>query len=64
MNLGSFIMKKLALVDTIDVDWLANDVAVLYIASPASIGTIVAQRNAANEGNTELSPVVPRPLTQ
>ena len=42
-------MAKLASVDAANVDRLAKDVVILYVASAAGIGAIVAERNAANK---------------
>ena len=58
MNLGSFLMDKVAIVDALDVECLFKAVFNLYVSSAAGIDEIVAEQNAANESYEALSPVV------
>ena len=62
MNLGSFVMDKVDLVDAPGVKRLVKAVANLYVSSAAGIDVIFSERNAANKSNEALSPVVPRQL--
>ena len=62
MNLGSFMMDKVALVEAPGVKRLVKAVANLYVSSAAGIDVIFSERNAANKSNEALSPVVPRQL--
>ena len=48
MNLGSFLMDKVAIVDALDVERLFKAVFNLYVSSSAGIDEIVAEQNAAN----------------
>ena len=62
MNMGSFVMDKVALVDAPKVEHLVKAVANLYVSYIAGVDDIVAERNLANKSDEALSPVIPRQL--
>lgn len=62
LNLGSFVTKKLTLLDACAVENLVKDVANLYVSAAAGIEKVVAERNEANEDGEALPPVVPHQL--
>ena len=62
MNLELFVVDKVALVDAPNTKRLAKAVANLYVSSSAGVDDIVAERNASNESNEALPPVVPLQL--
>ena len=64
MNLGSFVINKLASVEAGDFDQSVKNVASLYVNSAAGVGGIVAERNQANESDEALPPVIPHQLAQ
>ena len=62
INLGSFVVDKVALVDASGIECLVKAVANLYIPSAAGVDDIVAERNSVNKSNETLPPVVPHQL--
>ena len=63
MNLGSFVMEMVALVDAPDVKRLIKAVANLYVSSAAGIDVIVAERKMVNESDEALPSAVPCQLS-
>ena len=62
MNLGSFVMEKVALIDAPGVERIVKAVANLYVSYAAGIDSIASGQNTENESNEALPPVVPRQL--
>ena len=54
MNLGSFVIKKLASVEEGDLDQIVKNVASFYVNSAAGVGGLVTYRNQANENDESL----------
>ena len=55
-------MYKVVLIDAPNVERLVKDVANLYVSSAAGVDAIVTERNAANESNEALPPVITHQL--
>ena len=62
INLGSFGMDKVALVDASGIERLIKAFGNLYIPSAACVDDIAAERNSVNKSNETLPPVVPHQL--
>ena len=62
MDLGLFVMEKVAIVDAHDVERLVKAVTNLYVSSDAGVDAIVAEKNAEKNSNEALPPVVPHQL--
>ena len=62
MNLGSFVIYKVDLIDAPDVERLVKAIANLYVSSAAGVDSIFSERNAANESVKALPSVIPHQI--
>lgn len=62
MDLGSFVMNKIALLDASTVEHILKEIANLYLVSAAEVSSMVAEREKDNGSKAALPPVVPHQL--
>ena len=55
-------MDKLEKIGMSEVEHLVKDITNIYVGSATGISRVVAEKNAANESNKVLPPVVPHQL--